>query len=72
MSYYQMTNEELMKYPHHWFWVVVLISAVQMQVFPELINDVAHLMSYLEGHNIAPMLKWYRPKMRPYTQDIYS
>jgi len=30
-----------------------------MQIFPELINDLTHLMSYLEGHNIAPMLKRY-------------
>jgi len=30
MSYYQMSNDELMKYSHHWFWVVLLISAIQM------------------------------------------
>jgi hypothetical protein len=43
-----------------------------MQVYPDLINDLASLMSYLEGHNIAPQLKWYWPFMRPYTHEVGS
>lgn len=72
MSYYQVSDEELKRSDHHRFRVSILISTVALEVFPELVNDLANLMSYMEGHMITPMLKKYRPPMRPYTQEIGS
>lgn len=67
MSYYQVSDEDLWWSDHHRFWVSILISTIALEVFPELINDLANLMSFMEGHMITPMLKKYWPCMRPYT-----
>lgn len=72
MSYYQVSDEDLRKSNHHRFRVSILISSISLEIFPDLINDLANLMSYMEGHMITPMLKKYRPCMRPYTQEIGS
>ena len=72
ISYYDVSDEVLLKSDHHRLRLVVLISSIQLDVFPELINDLCNMMSYFEGQAIAPLLKKYRPQVRPYTQEVGS
>ena len=50
----------------------MLITSIQLEVHPHLIDDLTQLMSYLEGQMLIPMLRKYRPPMRPYTQELES
>jgi hypothetical protein len=72
MSYYRLKDEDVKKHPYPRFQLTALMSAINVLIKPDFINDLKQFMEYFQYQMMLPYLKRFLPRRRPLTTHLYS